>query len=265
MANMETDKLKVCLLSRVGSRAYNFATPESDDDQRGFGLQTTLARMIGLERPKDHESKLVDGFLWDVSKFTRMAVKANTNALDTLFAESQNVLEINDVGELYREYRHRFLSTHSLYNVLKGYALNELDMATGRKKPGDMGAKRRTLVEKHGYSGKNLHHACRLLKAGTEAFRTGQYRTFWPNKHPDWSLLMDLKSNILPLEEAEIAFQKTFDSFEVASKKSVLSQEVDLDFINSLLIFSVKEHLERLMANFDFPFKNIKGVNGKNT
>ena len=239
MTNMTTDKLKVCLLSRVGSRAYNFATPESDDDQRGFGLQTTLPRMIGLERPKDHESKLVDGFLWDVSKFTRMAVKANTNALDTLFATEENVLECNDVGELFREHRRKFLSTHALYNVLKGYALSELDMATGRKKPGDVGAKRRLQVEKFGYSLKNAHHCLRLLWSGIYAFATGEFKTHWANNDPQWKTLMGLKLGEYTLSEFENEHQQALDEFERWSDHSVLPQEPDLDFINELLCYVV--------------------------
>ena len=252
MEKMETDKLKVCLISQIGSRAYNFATPESDDDQRGFGLQTHIFRMLGLQRPRDEESSTVDGFLWDVSKFTRMAVKANTSALDTLFAEDWNVLEINDVGRLYREYKKEFLSTHQLYNVLKGYALSELDLATGRKKPGDMGAKRRTLVEKYGFCGKNAHHSLRLLYAGTYAFECGEFRTYWHKGTQEWSDLMALKLNEYSVDEFERLHASALEKFEKSAKNSVLPQEPDLDFINELLCYVVGREVVAEFPNLKF-------------
>jgi len=251
MENMTSDKLRVSLLCMVGSRAYNFATPESDYDQRGFGVQTHLFRILGLERPKDEESSVVDGFLWDVAKFTRMAVKANTNALDTLFAEDFNVLECDEVGRLYREYRKKFLSTHALYNVLKGYALNELDMATGRKKPGDMGAKRRTLVEQYGYCGKNAHHCIRLLAAGCNAFRTGEFKTYWEKDTPDWKNLMSLKLNEMPLADFELLHETMLKGFEYWSERSVLPKEPDLDLINELLCYVVGKEVVK-------EFKSLK-------
>ena len=252
MENMTSEKLQVCLLSRVGSRAYNFATPESDDDQRGFGLQTHIFRVLGLQRPRDEESNVVDGYLWDVSKFTRLAVKANTNALDTLFAEDFNVLEINDVGRLYREYRKEFLSTHALYNVLKGYALSELDLATGRKKPGDMGAKRRTLVERYGYCGKNMHHCCRLLMAGTYAFQRGNFKTHWYTDTDDWKILMGLKMNDLSLEAVLMLHCKCMRDFERAAKESVLPDEPDLDLINELLCYVVGREVVKEFPSLRF-------------
>jgi hypothetical protein len=254
MGKMVSDKLNICLLCQVGSKAYNFATPESDDDQRGFGTQKTLDRMIGLHKSADDSSSAMDGYLWDVAKFTHLALNANTNACDVLHAEPFNVLECNGVGELYQLHRKRFLSTHKLYNVLKGYALSEYDVATGKRKPGDIGAKRRLQVEKLGYSPKNFFHACRLLDVGTEAFLTGEYRTHWPKEHPKWQTMMDMKMGLLSIDEVKSFFNLSFENFEKSSLKSVLSQEPDYELVEEILVFVVGNCVVEMMKGNNFKF-----------
>jgi predicted nucleotidyltransferase len=252
MEAMESDKLNVCLLCQTGSRAYNFATPESDDDQRGFGTQKELSRMVGLHKAADDTSSSMDGYLWDVAKFTHLALNANTNAEDVLHAESFNVLQCNVVGKLYQEHRKKFLSTHKLYNVLKGYALSEYDIATGKKKPGDMGAKRRLQVEKLGYSPKNFHHTLRLLLTGVHAFQTGEYKTFWDKDDPYWKMLMGLKMGEYNVSECTVFFNEAMEKFEKYSKTSVLPQEPDFDFVNDMLCYVVGSEVVKMFPNLQF-------------
>ena len=99
---MNGEKLTICLKAKVGSRAYNFATETSDHDIRGFGLQKSLSRIIGLREPLTEESKDPDFMVWDILAFTKLALRNNTNCCDVLHAEPFNVLECNRVGELYQ-------------------------------------------------------------------------------------------------------------------------------------------------------------------
>jgi len=252
MEAMKSKNLNVCLLTVTGSKAYNFATPESDDDQRGFGTQKTLEKMVGLQKAADESCNSMDGYLWDVTKFTHLALNANTNALDILFAEPFNVLQCNAVGELYRKHRRKFLSTHKLYNVLKGYALSEYDIATGKRKPGDLGAKRKVQVETAGYSFKSAHHCLRLLLSGIHAFKTGEFKTHWEQTDPAWTILMGLKQGSYTVNEFENFHVAAMDDFEYQSKGSILPQEPDFDFVNDMLCYVVGNEVVKMMPSLQF-------------
>jgi predicted nucleotidyltransferase len=252
---MESDRITICLSVLIGSKAYNFATETSDTDIRGFGMQKRIFSILGLDKPFTMKSLEPDLTIWDISDFTRLALRCNTSALDVLFAEDFNVLECNDVGKLYREYRKQFLSTHALHNVIKGYALSEYDIATGKKKSGNMGAKRRLQVEQFGYSPKNAHHACRLLYAGCHALQTGEFRTYWEKGWNEWNILMGLKEGKFTVDEFQRFHEEALRTFEWWSQNSVLSQEPDLEFINELLCYAVGREVVKEFPNLRFAKK----------
>lgn len=249
---MKNSTIEICLLARTGSRAYNFALPDSDYDQRGFGIQTDINRILGLERPRDYQSGTVDGYIWDITKFTRLAAKCNTNALDILFAVPENILQDSDIGNIYRNARSKFLSTHYLYQVLKGYAYQEYLKTTGQKKQGDLGTSRRKNIEKFGYSGKNAHHCLRLLLVGIHTFKTGIFKTAWSGDEPDWQLLMDLKTHKCSLERFTEAYYEIIQRFESAAIQSILPDDPDWDTINNILVYALSKKVIAHFPNITF-------------
>ena len=147
----------------AGSRAYGLAGPDSDTDLRG--IYVPPARLTwGLGDVPDHTgdpARGADAQYWEVRHFLRMALAANPNVLECLWAgEYACPGEAGWVGERLRRERRMFLSAR-LRATYAGYARAE--MGKIRDRAGDGGAIR----------WKHAMHLVRLLLAGIAACRGG--------------------------------------------------------------------------------------------
>ena len=134
------------LLTVAGSRAYGTSRPDSDVDLKGVAVPSArwlhglrrpaeqvddpgaLARFTGLLTPEEAAAAAgtkVEGTVYALAKFMRLAAEANPNILDVLFCRDGEVRLQTSVGERLREVREGFLSARARYTYA-GYAASQL-------------------------------------------------------------------------------------------------------------------------------------------
>jgi hypothetical protein len=70
--------------------------------------------------------------------------------------------------------RYKLLDSRKLFVSLMGYIKSERDLANGRR-TGSLGSKRKTQIDKYGFSPKNFSHLFRLAYCGARFFETSVY------------------------------------------------------------------------------------------
>ena len=134
------------LLVVAGSRAYGLHGPRSDVDLKGVAvppLRTYLGVSRGFEQADSPEQMEVfrtlltteegraaartklEGGVFSLQKFARLAGDCNPHVLDLLFCRDAEVRACSPVGEALREGAHRFLSRRARYSF-GGYANAQL-------------------------------------------------------------------------------------------------------------------------------------------
>ena len=134
----------------AGSRSHGLHTPESDVDLKGIALPPR-AQLLGLEpgfeqcdraedialftrhlRPEEvvaGEAAGLEGIIYGLHKFARLASAANPNLLEALFVRDEELRYLTPVGAMLREHRELFLSARCL-QTFSGYATQQLGRIT---------------------------------------------------------------------------------------------------------------------------------------
>lgn len=129
-----------------GSRAYNMSTSSSDVDIKGilicpkeyyFGFLNRFEQadksshmmkfyeyLTDEEKDKADQGEL-EGSIYELSKFMKLAAGCNPNILDVLFCRDQEVRYITSLGKKLRDNRDLFLSKKARYTY-EGYATSQL-------------------------------------------------------------------------------------------------------------------------------------------
>lgn len=161
-----------------GSRLYGLDTPDSDVDTRGVFLSTDPGDILGLGREEVIKKESSDFLMFEFRHFLRGLVRTNTQAIELLFAEGFSVCAPE--FKIIKENRTRLMDSKKLFASLYGYIQNERRLANGERL-GNLGSKRRSQVEKYGFSPKNFSHLLRLAKCGSVFFLTSHYPVHLPS------------------------------------------------------------------------------------
>lgn len=134
------------LLVVGGSRAYGTYTSTSDVDVKGVAIppreyflgfssvfeQAEGPKNMGLfthlmtaEEQEAIRTQKIEGTIYDIRKFLRLAADANPNILDVLFCRDQEVRVCSPEGELLRANRDLFVSAKANF-TFSGYAIAQL-------------------------------------------------------------------------------------------------------------------------------------------
>ena len=125
-------EIRVIFATLAGSRLYGTAREDSDIDIRGVSLPPMEA-LLGLSPFEQHEVPGEDTVIYELRKFARLALKANPNILELLFAPEDAWQTIDDYGQQLIENRHLFLS-RKVVHTYSGYAFAQLKRIEGHRR-----------------------------------------------------------------------------------------------------------------------------------
>lgn len=127
---VEDNKILECL---VGSHAYGFATPESDEDIRGITI-SPLRYAIGFHSNfEQQEYSGEDKVIYSLAKFMQLAAQCNPNILDLIFIPKRCIRHLDKYGEMLIENRDMFISKKARH-TFSGYAFEQLNRIKRHKK-----------------------------------------------------------------------------------------------------------------------------------
>jgi predicted nucleotidyltransferase len=238
------------LVARRGSESHGTHVPSTDpnsiDDRDLIGICVPpVAWTLGLKHWEGAESikGVWDVVLYDFKKFVRLLCKQNPNVVGMFWLESEDYLYISDETQLLIDNRDVFRCRRSAYVSFAGYADSQLrKMSTGAYQ-GYMGAKRKALVDKHGFDRKNAAHLIRLLHMGEEYQRTGwmQVRRTW-----DREMLIQIKTGNggnWSLNRIQSYAEECFAKMRLAYNASVLPETIDEERVNDLVVTIMRRRL----------------------
>ena len=174
---------------------YGLSGPDSDIDLRGVFVNDKISTIIGLDRyeHQDLKSETEDTFYFELRHFLNSLRKTNTQAVEILYNDEWQ--QIEPAFKQIQSNREKLIDSEYLYSSLCGYMQGEVRLANGERQ-GDIGKKRRSAIEKYGFSPKNWVNLFRLAYCGVYFFDHGVYPTnfvkYWPKLGKQ---LYDLKNN----------------------------------------------------------------------
>lgn len=127
-------KDKMIVLHNAGSISYGTNLPTSDVDVRGIfcaspeEIRTPFFPVREVTLP-DHE----DGKVYELSNFLQLYTQGNPNILESLWVDSDDVLEHHPAYNVLKEFRHDLLSS-KVAHTFSGYAISQLKRIRGHNK-----------------------------------------------------------------------------------------------------------------------------------
>ncbi len=209
------------LLGYRGSIAHGTyrpaSEPDSIDDKDLMGVYVApLSHYTGFPirncgKAVEHQRGEWDVVHYEVRKFVQLLLNQNPNVLALLWIESNLYVQQTAIGSRLVVRRDVFSSKRA-YDSFVGYARSQLARMERTEFHGRMGAKRKALVEQHGYDTKNAAHLIRLLRMGIEFLADGRLRVL----RADAPELVSIKRGVWTLErvkrEADILFAAARDA-----------------------------------------------------
>jgi predicted nucleotidyltransferase len=225
----------------IAHGTYEENTTHDDKDIMGifvapenciFGIDNieTIDRAIP-EKLSEKRTVIWDIVYYSIKKFLSLILKQNPNVIMMLWLDEKYYIKKTFLGNILISHRLSLLSKQC-YHSFSGYAYGQLHRMTHHQPTGQMGAKRKELVDRFGYDVKNAGHLIRLLKMGIEALTTGELLV----ERPDNNMLLEIKRGEWPLQRVLDYSDSLFRLMEEALVKSPLISRVDHDFINWLCI-----------------------------
>lgn len=161
-----------------------------------------------------------DEVFWELEKFLKLALKANSNVLETLWTPL--VLHADEVAQRLRAMREAFLSRH-LYKTYSGYVLSQFRrMANAQAKTGR-------------FKAKHAMHLIRLLYSGIEALRSGEIRIDVAEHRDE---LLAIKSGALSFTQAQAQALDLDRQFQDAYRQTALPEQPDFQRVNEFLVWA---------------------------
>lgn len=220
-----------------GSHAYGTNTPDSDVDYRGV-MAATPDMLVGVGSwDHQYECRDPDTLLYTLPKLVRLALAANPNILDVLFAPADVVLQSTPLGDELRAMAPRFLS--------KRVARTYLHYASGQMKrlrvqnAGSRHGVHQELMDRFHYDTKNGMHLVRLYRMGYEILTTGEVRV----RRDDAEELLAIRNGAWSLRRIEEVAEEMDRRCLEAAERSKLPDEPEEEAVTRWLMVRQTEML----------------------
>lgn len=235
---------KLILGGFTGSLTYGTSVDTgefSDIDLMGVFV-LPLENYIGLPNSGYKETIRIndppyDVVLYETRKMLGMLENANPNVLIQLWNRPEDMLFVTPEGRLLIDNRDLFLSK-KVAQTFAGYAAGQLakmkasigqDVSTG-----DLGEKRKMLVEKYGFDTKNAAHLLRLLRMGEEILSTGEVNVWRGGIDADE--LQAVRNGEWSIDRISEEAERRFGLYQVSKEKSSLPEVADREKVNDLCL-----------------------------
>ncbi len=210
-----TYKIYECL---VGSRAYGLEDESSDHDIRGIYLPPAHLHWSLFGVPEQLEFKEKDMVYWEFEKFLRLALKANPNILEVLFAPIKYY--VSPLAEELLDKRKIFLSKN-IFKTYGGYVLSQFKrMEQDIRNRGEIRYK-------------HACHCLRLLIAGCHALTTGDILVDVENYR---DILLQIKSGEMLFSDIQQIVRDWENTFNHAFEETILPDYPDFEKANKILL-----------------------------
>ncbi len=210
----------------VGSRAYGLDHSESDIDRRGIYLPPARLHWSLYGVPGQLDSPHGDETYWEIQKFITMALKANPNILECLYAPL--VEHATPLARDLLAMREKFLS-RMVYQTYSGYVMSQF-----KKIQAD-------LRNNADVKWKHVMHLLRLLLAGIVVLREAHVPVA-VGEHRE--RLLAIRRGEVPFDEVERWRIELHKQFDAAVESSPLPERPDYAAANEFLLKARRSALE---------------------
>jgi predicted nucleotidyltransferase len=223
----------------MGSTSHNTYVPKDDpdsiDDVDIMGVVAPPpSKTIGLlvwEHWTLQRDEL-DVVMYSLRKLVGLLLKSNPNVVGLLWLRPEHYILVHPAFEELRGNREVF-SSKNAYSAFAGYASAQIQKMESLAFQGYMGAKRKALVERHGYDTKNAAHAIRLLRMGAEFLETGELKV---SRDEDAEEIRSIKRGEWTLEQVRAEADRGFARAKEAHDRSSLPENPDFEKAETLLL-----------------------------
>ena len=247
----------LCYLALCGSESYGVSQSSSDKDLKGWAIPSKdmvypYATRIHLVDPVPESYKInkqtknftavkyagndYDFEIHYINKMFKLLAESNPTAIDILFVREEFVLHSNEIGELVRSNRKKFLSKSAVEKYI-GYAYGQLRKIREAKETGN----RAGLVQKYGYDIKHGYHTVRNLNQ-IEQILTKKDLDLMENREQ----LKSIRRGEWTLEDLTNHFQEKQPLIEKLALESDLQQKVDKEFVRELHRQCIEMHYGKI-------------------
>lgn len=234
-----------CILHAYrGSIAYGMEPrPGSDRDTMAFCVPS-IEHYFGLAEFGSRGTVELQHGEWDVviyeaRKALRLLLDGNANVLSTLWLEPEHYLAVEPAGQLLLDHRALFATRH-VYRPFVGFATQQIYKMDHGAPEDQLGEKRRSLIQQHGYDTKNGAHAIRLLRMVIEFLRDGELRV----RRDDAAELLAIRHGEWTLEQVKAQAQRLLVRAQEAHAESTLPIAPDRAAVDALCVEIVRTALE---------------------
>jgi hypothetical protein len=170
--------------------------------------------------------------MYSLRKFIGLLLKSNPNVVGLMWLQPEHYVLVHPAFEKLRQNREIF-SSKDACSAFAGYASAQIEKMESLAFRGYMGAKRKALVERHGYDSKNAAHAIRLLRMGAEFLETGTLKVY---REDDADEIRSTKRGEWSLEQVRAEAARGFARASEARERSPLPDQPDNERAEALLL-----------------------------
>jgi len=198
-----------------------------------------------MEAYQTHGESL-DIVVHELVKFVHLAAQGNPNVNMYLWLQPEEYLSVGAAGKVLLDNRDVFLSQR-MFVAFGGYAYAQLKKMTAGERLGYMGAKRKLLMEQHGYDIKNAAHCIRL-------FYTALHLAWHSELKPRLTgtalmTVLDVKRGNMTIGAVERLAMDLDETFHAVRKSSALPVLPDPAAVDRVLRLALEAHWDTLQGD----------------
>lgn len=229
--------MKQILKALVGSRAYGTAVENSDYDYITAHVRNK-DYYLGIKSQEVY-SAVQEGDTTDheIRHFINMCCKFNPNIIIALWSPE---VEVDDNWKWLVERRDLFTSKRAI-SAFVGFSQGQIKQSGNGGSSGQLGSKRKDLIEKYGFDTKFAQNAIRLqwMLIGLQISQYLLVR----NNEDCAAFLLDIRNGKYTLEQCNQFYQDNLKVIREYEKSYHLPEEPDYKEINRLMIQSMEKSL----------------------